>query len=243
MYLKIVDSDENLLILRTIKDRNYLGWCLAGLEGWKETPAVREEVSDFPIMDGGTFPVNYTQGSRILTIYGIASTRSNIEASNLIDQINNLFGKKLTIIGEDIHGERQVTGFLSDQPSFKFHDYERLIEFTLIITCPDPHKYSVPVTYYENDGHIVVRNAGNCMTYPVIHAEGELTDIKIEMDEHLVWWVGETNSLEIDFRSGKCSEGVLVVDDAFPIPPGTHLITVETEDEATISMDVQSAWR
>lgn len=243
MILTISDNESTPLILRTLKEKNAIGWCLADIDGWFETPSIREGVLDHPSIDGGIWPNSYTQSPRILTIYGIAKTNSNLETSSLEDQINGFLGKSLDIVGEDFNGKRETSGYISDKPYFTHHAYKSLIEFTLIITCPDPHKYSPAITYRASNNRITVLNLGNCDTWPVLRAGGSVTSLTATLNGHTISWSGSTSNLVIDFRRGTCSSGTLSVDDAFPIPPGEHDVSITTNSGVSVSMEVKSAWR
>lgn len=235
------NNEPSIVINDTRGDR--AGWYLLedGINGWFNTPSAREEVLQHPMLDGGIKPSLLTQESREFSLYIGYQFSSTVQASQAIEEINGLFGKDLTITCEDAGGNKEAKAYMSISPEIKMLQSEDIVLATLLFTCPDPHKYSLPVTFAANGNYITVVNNGNCNTWPVINITGNPTQATFTFGGHTVRWLGSASSTSIDFRTGTCTAGSLSVDDAFAIPPGTH--SVYAQSDGTITMSVRSAWR
>ena len=245
MRFTIKPEDADPII---IKDSQYgysIGWHLMqeGVDGWFNTPTLREDFEEHPTMDGSIKPLLMTQRERIVTLTAGYQFNSSVAAADAMDAINNLFGKELTITCEDASGSRSAIGYLSDSPDITLMNSEDTFIVELIITCPDPHKYSQAITYRASNNRITVLNLGNCDTWPVLRASGSVTSLTATLNGHTISWSGSTSNLVIDFRRGTCSSGTMSVDDAFPIPPGEHVVSITTNSGVSVSMEVKSAWR
>lgn len=92
-------------------------------------------------------------------------------------------------------------------------------------------------------------NGGNAPTWPRIRVTGPVKTLKVRLSDTdadgLVVWQGDgKDGLDLDFRDMVPSRGTVTDDHAFPIPPGTHRLTVETGSaEAKAVVVLRPAWR
>lgn len=231
------------VVLRDQRNDNSVGCFLLedGVDGWFGTPAPREDPISRLMSDGDYMPAVLTQGSRIVTLHGYGAFDSTIECARFVDLLNSLVCQNVTLICEDAHGRRQATGFISDDPTPELESDEMSVKFTLIVTCPDPLKYGTPRSYTPSGGWCMVANEGNVGSYPVVHVEGPVTRLMLAYDAQQVNWVGSAETLDIDFRDMQPTSGSIVLDNAFPIPPGRSALAVTSDGEVTVT--VRPAWR
>lgn len=240
----IVTSDHGVcIVLRDQRNSNEVGvWLLEnGISGWFGTPAPRENPIGRSLTDGDLMPRTLTQGSRTIALHGYGVFESTIEAGAFIDKVNMLIGCKLTVMCDDGQGRRYVTGYLTDDPAPKLDSSEQTVEFALVITCPDPKKYGSPARYEALGGWCTVVNEGNAGTYPVVHVDGPVTMLHLELGDQAIAWSGSAASLDLDFADMQPSSGSIVLDNAFEIPPGRCALAVASDGDVTIT--VRSAWR
>ena len=84
----------------------------------------------------------------------------------------------------------------------------------------------------------------NAPTWPKAVVSGHVTTLRLAMgDAGEVRWQGDSDGLELDFRDMIPSDGAIVKDLAFPIPPGSHPVTVSADSGATVTMNLRPAWR
>lgn len=247
MRFTIIPERGDTVILNDTLNAQTIGWYLVDsvVEGWFGTPAPREGTSAAHGRDGDEFPYSLTQGPRVVTIYGAIDCPSSIAATRMIGHINNLFGQRLEVIGEDAEGPKRAYGFLSDDPQPKFLPGERMVKFSLVITCPYPVKLGSAVMFPASGGSCVVDNSGNTGSYPRIVATGPISSLVVSFDGHAVSWRGSSYGLVIDFMNDvSATSGEVVSDDAFAIPPGEHVVYVTSEPaRADVSIELAPAWR
>lgn len=215
-----------------------------GVDGWFGTPAVREGVASRSMTDGDMAPLTLTQGARTVTLHGVADASSTVECARVLDLVDGLAGRGLAIVGEDAHGPREMRGFMSDDPDPVLRPSERVAEFDLTVTCPDPHKYGPEVAYRAAGGLALVSNPGNCDSWPRIEVDGRVTALALSMGGQTVSWTGDQQGLEMDLATGEASGGTVGVDNAFAIPPGDHAVSVScTPSGCTVAVLVRPCWR
>lgn len=239
------ESGEELLILNDTLNAQRIGWFLIDsiVEGWYGTPAPRETVLGRYSSDGDAWPPSLTQGARTVSIYGALEAKSSIEATAAINDINSLFGKSLTITGEDAAGRKHIDGFLSDDPMPTFLPGECLVRFSLVFTCPYPVKRGDYRTYTSSGTNFTVHNGGNAPAYPIIEITGSTQSVTISYGSHTVSWSGTaTNKFYLDLAADLSGVSGIVKDDAFAVPPGDSTIKV-TSSGGEISVYLADAWR
>lgn len=242
MRFTITPENEPSIVINDDKSE-IVRWYLLdnGLESWFSTTSPKEELHMHPTLDGGVKPSKLTQESKSFALHIGYKFESSLYASHAIDEINGLFGKDLVFRCEDALGVREANGYMSASPDIQLLYDEQTVIADVIFTCPDPHKYDLPYKYEVDGSSITVNNRGNCDTWPTVEVSGPVTNLTLTLNGQTVRWSGSANKLTIDFRTGESSSGTLSVDNAFPIPPGTHKISVISDGE--VSMTVRSAWR
>lgn len=231
------------IVLRDSRNENGVGAYLLedGVDGWFGTPSIREEPIARDQADGDYMPSTMTQGARIVTLHGYAAFDSTVECGAFEDLLNSFVCQSLTLSCEDSHGRRSAKGFISDGPDISLFPDEQSLQFTIIVTCPDSRKYGNPVAFTPSGGWCMVTNEGNCGTYPIVHVEGHITTMNLKLGSQQVTWVGDAESLDIDFRDMQPSSGAIVMDNAFEIPPGDSALAVTCD--GTLTVTVKPAWR
>ena len=212
-----------------------------GIQGLLGTPAYKESFETKPQQDGEYWPSRLTQKSRDITIDCIAKWLTSIESANATDRICNLWGQPLTITVHDAHGKRTLTGALADDPEPTMRWTEQGVEFTLIIHCPDPHKYGDWISFPASNGLVQVENTGNMESWPIVRTSG-VSRLTLSLGGQTVAWSGSAETLTLDFESMQPSQGLVSVDDAFAIPPGRSSIPVSI-DAGQLSMLVRPCWK
>ena len=240
----IVASDVDRMVISGRNDgqrgRFWIG--KDGVKGWSGTPAVREGVTEAKGVDGDFWPPSMTQGSRTVTIDAVAVGATTMELARLLDRVDDLAGRRLTVTVEDAHGARTATGYMSADPDPTVYMWETRAHFELVITCPDPRKYG-PWVAYEGGG--TVANHGNASSWPRVHAEGDpLTRLTLSCGSQVVEWSGSADSLDLDLSDLSVATGTLSQDNAFQVPPGGARVTVSTAGtSATATVYGRDAWR
>lgn len=215
-----------------------------GITGILGTPAVRETTTDIPQMDGAYWPSRLTQKPRSISLDCFIKGLSSVETAQARDRINALTGRTLDITIEDASGLRTLTGYLTADPEPLMRFREQAFEFGLVITCPDPFKYGRPQTFAASYGVIRAVNEGNAATWPLIQVTGHATTLHLKCgDTGEIRWEGDTGDLTLDMRDMIPSAGRITLDHAFPIPPGTHDVTVQTNTGAAVTLTLRPAWR
>jgi hypothetical protein len=221
-------------------------WLLdEGLDGWTNAPAPRATSDPVPDGDGGYWPARFLLAPRTLTIRGAhTSESSSLARAEAEDWLASLDGE-ISVVVEDEHGTREVTGFQSAIPTHRRID-DLASEFTLFITAPDPIKYGTPALFREG----YVENTGRTPVLPWrIVANGNVTRLRVTIGGHVIRWTGLAGGIVIDCRTGTATEanGIdrttgLVEDDIPYIPPGRMPLTIETDAEWA-AVEVRPGWR
>lgn len=217
-----------------------------GIEGWDDSPGVKTEFTTNPAGDGAFMPTMLLLDSRVLTIHGVHHVRDlqtgSVTQRMFRDQVASLVGRAVTITVTDSTGPRAVTGMVSAQVPIT-RASQHTYEFSIIVTCPDPNKYSPPITFTTTDGQIKLENPGNTDTWATIHATGHITWLLAIHNGRRVSWTGDTNALTIDMSTMVPNTGTMSVDDAFRIEPGSSTVQIDATKGATITMTIRPAWR
>lgn len=213
-----------------------------GIKGLYGTPATRESVLDRPQMDGAYWPSRLTQGARTVTLDAFAHGLSSIETMQLIDRLNNLLGRELTLLVEDAAGRRTLTGWLAADPEPLMLVTQRHFEFALIITCPDPYKYGEWLWQAPQAGRVRVDNTGTAPTWLQFCASSRITRLHAVWGDAEIEWEGDTGELLLDTRDMIPSTGQITADWALPVHPGKTQLTIQT-DCSTLEVGIRPAWR
>lgn len=218
-------------------------WSLESMDGWEDTPGVRESPTPRPQMDGGFMPSRLTVDHRVLTIRCIVVTGSSVEAASIETRVNDLMARTLTVTVEDAGGVGSCEGYLSASPSTLLTGTQRALRFSLIITCPDPLKYGSEIVSHGSAGVLLACNPGRLPVWPTVEARGRMTMLTISYAGRKVVWQGDTNRLSLPFADMTPSTGTIVQDDAFRLPPGTSTVQYAVNDGADVDLTIRPAWR
>lgn len=212
-----------------------------GIQGLFGTPGMKESFEPMPQQDGDYWPSRITQKGRTITLDCVARWRSSIENARSRDRICNLFARMLTIIVEDGQGKRYLTGALADDPEPTMRWAQQGLVFSLVLYCPDPHRYGDWIECPAGNGLIRAENTGNIPTWPILTASGAAT-ITLTLNGQKITWSGSTAGLTLDFSGMQPSQGTVTYDDAFPIPPGISNISAAASG-GSCSLLVRPGWR
>ena len=212
------------------------------IKGLYGTPATRESVLDRPQMDGAYWPSRLTQGSRTITLDAFAHGLSSVETMNLIDRLNALTGRALTVLVEDSAGRRTLSGWLAADPEPLMLVTQRHVDFALVITCPDPYKYGEWLWQAPQAGRVRVDNTGTAPTWLRFRASSRITTLYAVWGDAQIEWKGDTASLTLDTRDMIPSAGQVNADWALPVQPGSTQLTIRT-DCSTLEVGFRPAWR
>lgn len=248
----IIQTDHDCITLTDHPENRHDFWCIkeGGVSGLYGTPAVRESPTDRPQASGAYWPSRLTQKPRSVSIDAYVMTPSSLDAAMARERVNNLVGRELTLIEETPLGRRMMTGYLASDPEPTMRLWaHRAFEFGLVVTCPDPLKYGAEQEFPAVRSTCVTVNAGNAPTWPRIRVTGPVKTLSVRLsdagaDGLVVWQGDEEDGLDLDFRDMIPSRGIVTDDRAFPIPPGTHHLTVDTGNvDAKAAVVLRPAWR
>lgn len=213
-----------------------------GIKGLYGSPDVREKPLDRPQMDGAYWPSRLTQGARTITLDAFAHGLSSVETMRLIDRLNALIGRELTILVEDSAGQRTLSGWLSADPEPLMLTTQRHFAFALVITCPDPYKYGEWLWQSPQSGRVLVSNTGTAPTWVRFEARSRITRLHAAWLDAEIEWEGDTGELLLDTRDMIPSAGLVTADWAMPVQPGVTQVTVDT-DCTDLRVGFRPAWR
>ena len=213
-----------------------------GIKGLYGSPDVREKPLDRPQMDGAYWPSRLTQGARTITLDAFAHGLSSVETMRLIDRLNDLMGRELSILVEDSAGQRTLSGWLSADPEPLMLTTQRHFAFALVITCPDPYKYGAWLWQSTQSGRVLVDNTGTAPTWLQFRASSRITRLYAVWGDAEIEWEGDTNELLLDTRDMIPSAGLVTADWAMPVQPGVTQVTVDTDCTA-LRVGFRPAWR
>lgn len=238
------DTDELVFSNGIRQDRQDMWIVGGGLSGWYGTPPPKDaKAENRPAADGTWWPTALSQSGRTVTIKGSTGCVSSIENMTVARRVCNLMGRSLTLAMEDENGIRTVTGYLAADPEPTiWWDRER-VSFTLIVYCPDPHKYGPPLTFPASGGVVRVNNPGALPVWPKVRADGHVQSLTLSLGSRTVRWSGDAWGLDLDFEDMIPTSGTVGADDAFMIPPGPSVLMVEATPDATVSVSISPAWR
>lgn len=243
MRIQLVSDQDTLTLTDDRLDRMGDAWIRKdGVDGLYGATKPRETGQAIPQQDGSYWPIRLTAESRTVTIRCVTSTQSTLALSVLVDRINAMACRPLTLVVDDTSGRRELSGWLADDPAQSMLASLRSMTFSLIIYCPDPLKYGPRIWFEATHALARVENAGNAPTWPSVRAEGSQT-LTLTLDGHTVRWRGDGGRLDLDFTDMVPSQGVIEYDDAFRIPPGISDISVQAQNGGQVGVSLRPAWR
>lgn len=213
-----------------------------GLEGWFEPSSPRISIGAIPGSDGAFWPDRLLLAARILTIRGfhVASRRSTLAAARFRDRLAAWATRPLRMIVDDTPGVRTVEGVLSDQIVINRKN-EAVTKFSLIITCPDPLKYSPASHYTARSGKLfVAENNGTAPVFPQVRFSHCPVSVRVAYGGGRLEWSAENLSIlessvlnlesgQMVLESGRAIGSVLDID--LPsFQPGSQTAGVAWED-------------
>ena len=222
------------------------------LDGWYEAPDPRADATDIPQLDGAYWPAQLLTGARVLTVRGQAMwSRSSLEGGSARRRVAALSGVPLSVCVEDSMGPMWVEGFISRIVEGHAYTTEDRYTFALILTCPDPVRYGMPVSQVASGGVVTAENSGTAFTWPTFDVAGSVTMFRATLGSTVLEWQGSSASnLHIDTRmgvgtSGGVQVGRLTHDDLLRLPPtGMSQIQVATTPAGrTVTMTARSGWK
>lgn len=247
----VIQSPDDTLVLSDSRFWTAVpGWWLQkdALNGWWGTPDIRVETSDIPQQDGQYWPALINTAHRTLTIRGMCTLASStLNIHEAMARVNALVAKPLTVTVEDGGGALTTQGFISSGTGAVMHHSEELLQFSLILTCPDPLKYGPPVLFPVSGGVARVENLGTADVHVRFVVSGNVSSLTATLGDAEIAWQGPAGAgLSLDtsdllpLREGALV-GTLTRDDIFKVPPGVSDIAVVSD--GVVSVEVRSGWR
>lgn len=211
-------------------------WCVVqgGLDGVWGGVDMRAEETDNPSGPGLLYPGVVQPGGRYLTVvFAHWATDSALAEMQARDRIAGLLGRDLTVQLDGPLGLRTVTGFIKSKPEFTHYDYETCT-CGIVIVCPDPHWYGLPVSVagewgagsdgglayplYGGSGlleysgtrvanRVWVPNAGLRGSWPTLRVVGAVSWARFSCGRQVVELRQQVDDLTVESRSGTASSG------------------------------------
>lgn len=221
------------------------------VEGWYDSPDLQSaDFTDLPGADGSFPPGELFLTNRVITIHGFHSNvfgdAASVTSGRFVDDLVGLVGRKVRVTVSDFTGVRYCTGFVASQIPVNV-SFDKSHDFSVIITCPDPRKYSNPVEYKAANGRVTVVNSGTMDSWPEFEVINpvRLSFVNVTDDNgHDVEWVGDgATSLHMSFYDLKPDSGRVTKANAFTVQPGEHTFYVTADADSSITVKLASAWR
>lgn len=242
MRIELSTPSDTIVLLDDRIDTSGDAWIRQdGVKGLYGATKPREGGEQRPQQSGSYWPSRLTAESRTITLDCVASCESSIKAAMLIDRINALAYQPVSVIVKDATGRRTLSGWVADSPEQTMLLTLDAFTFSLIIYCPDPLRYGDTVAFETADNSINVSNYGNEASWPVVETDN-VSSFLMELGGQQVAWNGTASPLKLDFRDMLPSQGTVMIDDAFLIPPGESKINVSYAGSG-LRMLVRPAWR
>lgn len=213
-----------------------------GLEGWFEPASPRVSIDTIPGSDGAYWPDTPLLSPRIVTIRGfhVASRRSTLSAARFRDRLAAWATRPLRLVVDDTPGVRTATGVLSDQIVIN-RKHEAVTKFSLIVTCPDPLKYSPPTHYPVSSGKVFeAENNGTAPVFPEVRFSHCPVSVRVAYDGGRLEWSAENMNI-LDPAVLSLESGQMLLDNGRAIgsvldldlprfQPGSQTVGVAWED-------------
>lgn len=245
-----IESDVDTLVLGGTRLWDTPGWWLQAsdpVEGWWPVPDPRVETAEVPQQDGDYFPALVNVSRRIVTVRGVRiGLSSSLEVHDAMRRLNALVKRTLTLSVEDGGGVLSSQCYMSSGAEMVMRHSEDVLEFSLILTCPDPVKYGPPVAFPVSGGTVSVENTGTADVFPTFRVDGAVSSLQVSLGGAVVSWRGSANGLTLDCRTGFPVDssgrlvGTLIDDDLFKIPPGVSKLSVKSD--GNVSVEVRPGW-
>lgn len=215
-----------------------------GIDGWFGTPAVRQEPSEAPGIDGSLMPSRLTTAHRVVTVRAHLKDLSEVGIARMCDRLAAMACERLTLTVDGPDGPRSCACYLSDGPEPAVSPRDGRASVALVLTCPDPLKYGPEVPFRAVGGACDVENPGNAPVLPRVEADGPVTSLALSLGGREVRWSGSGGSgLRLDFADMAPSFGRVSVDDAFRVPPGASTVLVSSAGATAVRVYVRGGWR
>lgn len=205
-----------------------------------------------PNADGAFWPSSISLKHRVFPIRGFfLAASSTLQAHVARDRVNALAAQALEICIEDGAGPRWVTGYLTDTTGTVTRFTEDQIDFTLLVTCPDPLKYGEWVEFQVAGGAATVEMNGSstAATQPLIITTGVTRNLLVvDYRGRTFEWAGMTNGLTVDMSEGIPLDGSgqqvgrLLDAGRIEVPPGRSVMTVQT-DAPSATVQARPGWK
>lgn len=242
----VLMSAKDAIILKGGGAGDEIGWTLTGVEGWFGSPDIREEPVKLTMEDGNYFPSTLSQGARQITLSVFTKGKSSLDLEIQLDRLNAMISQKITVIGESAIGCRQCEGFIAEDPAPIINAYGQTASCDIIITCPDPYKYS-PIKYrYPIQPTVYIENPGNIAMYPyykIYSNSGSINEISISCAGKILVWRGAASDVHIDTKNMICTSGYFSSPMLVPIKVGGDNITISADKAFGGEIIAQPAWR
>ncbi len=234
----VIDSGTDSLVLPVAPMQSEDVWGVAkeGLSGVWGGVGMRADEVDNPSGDGIIWP-GVRAGARYLGLVMVhRSYTSGLAEMEARDRLAGLLRRDLRVQFAGPLGLRETRGFIKAQPEFTAID-RRTCKCGVVIICPDPHWYGLPVTVrgswgegstsggleyplYDKTGmleysgvmtghRVQVPNAGLEPTWPALRVLGPTAWVRFTCNGQVVELRARTDGLVIDSRTGSVtSQGV-----------------------------------
>lgn len=200
IIVRLVSSEEEVTIRQRETDD---GLFVARVEGWRGTPEPKVDVTERQTSDGA-FPTDdesITYAARVVTVYIVAFGSSDQSLARLIDSVNAMSHKNVTLEITDNGVTTRTTGYVSTVWDDMMHGNR--CSGSVTVVCHNPRRYGTERVFsivpsgsaggglmYSEDEYIVlpiafsgdapsdnattVSNEGTARAFPIITVEGDL---------------------------------------------------------------------
>lgn len=111
MRIQLIADGDVITLVDNRLDRHGDAWIREdGISGLYGATKPKETASSIPQQDGAYWPSRLTASPRTITIDCVTHRGSTIDAIRLIDRINALTYRQVTLLVEDASGRRTLTG-------------------------------------------------------------------------------------------------------------------------------------
>lgn len=225
-----------------------------GIENWATTaPLKNTDPEPYPNTAGSIPPVNLTYAHRIPVVhfyYLSGPEGSSLATAQEKRNIRGLTGQWVTLYVHDEEGLLYARGYISTAPTISPID-STSFEATIIITCPDPIKYSIYEDYQLSNGaSLTWKSSGDYPTYPRVTIDEAVTAVRITVNGNLFDWEGSADSFILDGvnnipydQAGNYLTGTIAAT-ALQLPPDSdNIIQVSAAGAASSVVSVHNGWR
>lgn len=225
-----------------------------GIENWDTTAPLKNTDSEpYPNTAGSIPPVNLTYGHRIPIVhfyYLSGPEGSSLATTQAKRNIRELTGQWITLYVHNEEGLLHVRGYVSITPTISPIDATSF-EATIVVTCPDPIKYSAYEEYQlSGSNYLTWKSGGDYPTYPIIAINKSVTSVHITVNGSLFVWEGNSSSFVLNGANnipydldGNYLDGTVAAD-VLQLPPNTvNTIQVIAANVGASIVSVHNGWR